>query len=1286
MTADAASRGLGRRETPIRKNLEQNKKLQPNRTLQPSKKMEARKTLDPQQLKRKALLEVRVWPLPPGTDKLKEIYNLLSPYGNISFIRFIKDSLTPIVIFSPAPVSLDWEIPIPTHDGSQEKQVMRLTLCDDRFGLVQSPINFQVSYPRQLTLRASIIHFGFMHSETSLMAMHSVRPHDNLSLELCADLFFQRLVVKFPLQLSLTDTRQMSFRVPFRLVREIHEIQLDGGKWTWVFCLESPPEYHMRKTNVEETFSRKDSWDETKAWDRVTDVTHSEEAISFEPISFRNPSPILDCGRWLSFYIGFEDSKNQPNICSQIRQAIKDWNIHLTPTNASKFQIRPKHDCTIWQHIDASENPVTGNDNISHLQEMTSGIQLLSFPLRYQLEVCLSRNYLHEYNLTKDFLEKLGSEHPEIARMRLEQVANDRVRVYNPMEIFKKHVDGSKVMKPVPQHCIAAYSCIVTPTTIHFSTPAIDTSNRVVRQYSEYKDRFLRVRFFDELPLGRLSGRSIFPQEEVFKRVSRALENGIKLGDRHYEFLAFGSSQFREHGAYFFASPHPGLTAKHIRAQLGNLSDIRIPAKCCARLGQNFSTTRAIRTLVNVKDCLSDIEHNGFCFTDGVGKISDFLARMIANQFRTPDEIDEPPSVFQFRLGGCKGVLAMDPELSGPEIHIRPSQYKFPAKHHGLEIIRMSQFSSATLNRQLISLLSVRGVTDGVFRNLMAKMLEGLETAMNDKEVALDLLQKFVDFNQSTLRLAQMVCSGFMDSKEPFFMSMLQLWRSWTVKLLKEKAKIFISDGAHILGCVDEYNVLRGYYTAKVPFEEMTVDERIENLPEIFVKIDPLRTGESRVVEGLCILARNPSLHPGDIRVVKAVNKPELQHLKNVVVLPQNGDRDLGSMCSGGDLDGDDYFVAWNPDLVPAKWDVEAMDFAPVTPNTVNRDVTVEDMTEFFVQYIKNDNLPTIANSHLSHADRLPKGAFHETCTCKAKAIAVLTCFIGIKLAKLHSHAVDYPKSGIPAVMKPELASKIWPHFMEKTHLERRKTYHSKNILGQLFDMVERVDFNPERSKSFDERILLAHKPDLELLEAARKLKGEYDAALKRIMAQHDIKTEFEVWGAFVLNHNMEKRDYSFAEEVGKLWLAMREHYRKLCIEAAGGQDRLTPFLVAMYMVTAESSSEPDGMISFPWLFDQELGTIAIGSDARRHSQAQALPQERRRHNIKQLPAAEENVMTGAGELAAGDVLELFGDAEIVEKPATDGIDPSGQYQDMVVVFSDNDGTLLQELQEICNE
>jgi RNA-dependent RNA polymerase len=267
--------------------------------------------------------------------------------------------------------------------------------------------------------------------------------------------------------------------------------------------------------------------------------------------------------------------------------------------------------------------------------------------------------------------------------------------------------------------------------------------------------------------------------------------------------------------------------------------------------------------------------------------------------------------------------------------------------------------------------------------------------------------------------------------------------------------------------------------------------------------------------------------------------------------------------------------------------------------------------------------------------------------------------------------------------MDPELRSKTWPHFMEKTHLDAKKIYHSHNILGQLYDMVEKVDFSPAHSKLFDERILLAFSPSQELLSAAQTLKTEYDSALKRIMAQHDIKTEFEVWGAFVLNHNMEKRDFSFAEEVGKLWLAIREHYRRLCTEAAGGQDKLNPFVVAMYKVTAECSSEPGSMISFPWLFDQELGMIATGTDARRQAQAQALPLERWRHGLKRLPDAEENVMTGAGELAAGDVLELFGDAEVVEGPVTDSSDALDNEHDMVVVVPKNEGAL-RDLAELC--
>ena len=46
------------------------------------------------------------------------------------------------------------------------------------------------------------------------------------------------------------------------------------------------------------------------------------------------------------------------------------------------------------------------------------------------------------------------------------------------------------------------------------------------------------------------------------------------------------------------------------------------------------------------------------------------------------------PSAFQFRLGGCKGVLAIDSKLEGQSIHIRPSMKKFESGHlNSVEII-----------------------------------------------------------------------------------------------------------------------------------------------------------------------------------------------------------------------------------------------------------------------------------------------------------------------------------------------------------------------------------------------------------------------------------------------------------------------------------------------------------------------------------------------------------------------------------------------------------------------
>ena len=470
---------------------------------------------------------------------------------------------------------------------------------------------------------------------------------------------------------------------------------------------------------------------------------------------------------------------------------------------------------------------------------------------------------------------------------------------------------------------------------------------------------------------------------EVFTRIKRTMKNGITIGDRHYEFLAFGNSQFREHGAYFFA-PLRHLNANHIRQWMGLFSDIKTVAKYAARLGQCFSTTRAINctkvSIVEIDDIVRNHKGKEYNFTDGVGKISPFLAQLVAGELGliTP----EPPSVFQFRLGGCKGVLTVWPEVKSQEIHIRESQYKFPAKHEGLEIIRWSQMASANLNRQLINQLSSSGVNDDVFVRKLQMQLANLKQAMTDEKAALALLQKDIDHNQMTLTLAGMILDGFHKTREPFLVNLLHLWRAWSIKYLKEKARITIGDGAQLLGCIDETATLKGHIDGNATGEVGTRQEKEAMLPEVFVQLSKGPYNKPYVVKGPMLLARNPSLHPGDVRVVRGVDAPGLRHLKDVVVQPQKGDRDLPSMCSGGDLDGDDFVVMWDEDLLPppSQWNPEPMDYTPPDPLKVDRDVTTDDITSFFVTYIKNDSLRSIANAHMAQADYLDDGVRDEKC------------------------------------------------------------------------------------------------------------------------------------------------------------------------------------------------------------------------------------------------------------------------------------------------------------------
>lgn len=937
-------------------------------------------------------VKVKISKLPRWVTTL-DMYKMFKSFGQILRIDVLDNrnrlDTEAFIVFSPPPKQTFWDVASLsvrcTAAGLDKTYCLELELQDQQRSFNhRSPVNPNHSYPERIVLGAESIDFGILESETNMMVMKTLSSGTQRPIRFMLNLLRREVEVTFPLvsQFGQPDRRSKvefyRFRVPISKLGRLHEVA-EPSRHAFVIPLNAPPEFYRKTLDIISTHDQMTTlWSDTRTWFRQTDIVDDHNALIGTPLTLRNDRAKINIGRWTTYRLVFGASGKSKFSQDLIRRALRDYNVTITRQEDRPINLQVRKECSVWKFLNISEEA----SSLKSMQVMGQDINHLSFPVRYQLEVCLSRGYLNEHNLSEDFLRRLAGMKDGLSVCLLERVADLKCRIFDPMTIFKIPTTHSSALRNLPEYCYLSRSVTVTPTTLYFSSPAVELSNRVVRKFSEFQDRFLRVKFSDELNNGRINAVDDDSQNAVFARIRRVLQSGIVLGDRKYEFLAFGNSQFREHGALFFAS-NAEISVEEIRQWLGKVDHIKTVAKRCARLGQSLSTTRPVNAVKVTAKRIADIfTTNGDCVTDGVGKISPFLAKMIATEFGLRNATNDPPSLFQFRMGGSKGVLAIAPGVAGTEVHIRDSQEKFIAEHKGLEIVRVSQFASATTNRQLIVVLSSLGVPDGVFCLKLQRQLRDLDQAMNDKFTAKELLQKNVDFNQTTLTLAAMIQEGFMDTSEPFMMSMLRLWRAWSLKYLKEKAKLFIEQGACLFGCVDEMAVLQGHWDDRQPPAWASRKQKEASLPEIFLRVDMGRNGIYKVIEGVCILARNPSLHPGDIRVVRAVDNSELYHLKNVVVLPQTGDRSLANMCSGGDLDGDDYLVIWDPDLIPdvAFWNCSPMDFTAPSPKLASDDLTVDDMIEFFVTYIKNDRLPTIAHAHLATADWCDLGVKDPRC------------------------------------------------------------------------------------------------------------------------------------------------------------------------------------------------------------------------------------------------------------------------------------------------------------------
>ena len=175
-----------------------------------------------------------------------------------------------------------------------------------------------------------------------------------------------------------------------------------------------------------------------------------------------------------------------------MREALQDYNIDIV--RMPGFSMASGTKPAVWRFLESKRRTAEGlNDTLEGL------IPELDFEARYQLEVCISQGHLNEYNMDQAFVSRLMNIGTGKARDLLEHVANHGLQEFHPMKLFQKQVgDGSLLRSRIPHFCVYIRSATVTPTTVHFQTPVAETSNRVIRQFAEYADRFLRVRFTDE--------------------------------------------------------------------------------------------------------------------------------------------------------------------------------------------------------------------------------------------------------------------------------------------------------------------------------------------------------------------------------------------------------------------------------------------------------------------------------------------------------------------------------------------------------------------------------------------------------------------------------------------------------------------------------------------------------------------------------------------------------------------------------------------------------------------
>ncbi|KAI3530696.1 RNA-directed RNA polymerase [Colletotrichum abscissum] len=441
----------------------------------------------------------------------------------------------------------------------------------------------------------------------------------------------------------------------------------------------------------------------------------------------------------------------------------------------------------------------------------------------------------------------------------------------------------------------------------------------------------------------------------------KILQTDVFLDPRPRSILQKRLSYFAEDGFNFDDGPSPDHRPVHIvresrpKLEVGEMLDWLLQLdrnghqpyhKLFARIQLGLTKTTAVACLDQnqIRHQQKNIESpTKRVMNDGIGRMSLSLARKVRDVLGLSDI----PCTIQGRLGSAKGVWIVDVEDTGSDVWIEtwPSQRKWDCdfihqEYRTLEIKHVAaEPRSASLNIQFLPILEDRAKDKQAMRKFVGDRL--LDQLSDEFKVQKDALKHPLQFRQwvnenfaarkqrmtqnsvpflaglpesKEEQLTYLIDGGFEPTKQKFMQDMLWELRRARYKNLLKKMNIKIPSSAYLYMVVDFWDILE------------------ENEVHICFS-STFRTesfSDSMLHECDVLVARSPAHIASDIQKVKAVFKPELRALKDVVVFSAKGDIALADKLSGGDYDGDRAWVCWEPVIVsnfenaaiPAKPDI----------------------------------------------------------------------------------------------------------------------------------------------------------------------------------------------------------------------------------------------------------------------------------------------------------------------------------------------------------------------------